>query len=51
MSNVKGPKKQLGKSCGKLKRKHPQGIQRIKNLHPQSLERMSAEQEEAQETE
>lgn len=46
---VKGPKKQLGHSCGKLKKSHPQGIKRTKTMHAQNLERMSVEQEAQQE--
>ena len=44
--NVRGPKQQLGKSCGKLKHRHPQSIKRTTTMHPQNLERMNAEQEE-----
>ena len=44
--NVRGPTKQLGKSCSKLKHRHPQNKKRICNLHPQNLERMSAKQED-----
>ena len=46
MTKIKGPKKQLAKSCSKLKKRHPQNKKRICNLHPQNLERMNAEQEE-----
>ena len=45
---ARGGKKQLGHSCGKLKkRKTPQGLDRVCNLHPQNLEVMHpTEQEE-----
>ena len=46
MAKVKGPKKQLAKSCSKLKKRHPQSIKRTTTMHPQNLERMNAEQEE-----
>ena len=44
--NVRGPKKQLGKSCSKLKKRHPQGIKRSINMHPQNLETMVRTKEE-----
>ena len=46
--NVRGPKKQLGKSCSKLKKRHPQGLKRTCNLHPQGLETMIPTQDEEQ---
>lgn len=48
MSKIKGPKKQLAKSCSKLKRRHPQGIKRTCNLHPQNLETLVPTKNEEQ---
>lgn len=44
--NVRGPKKQLGKSCSKLKHRHPQNLKRTCNLHPQDLETLLKQDEE-----
>ena len=46
MAKVKGPKKQLGHSCSKLKKRHPQGLKRTCNLHPQDLETLLKQDEE-----
>lgn len=46
MAKVKGPKKQLGKSCGKLKHRHPQSIKRTTTMHPQWLEKLLKQDEE-----
>ena len=46
--NVRGPKKQLGKSCSKLKKRHPQNIKRTCNLHPQNLETLLKHEDEEQ---
>ena len=51
MAKIKGPKKQLGKSCSKLKRRHPQGLKRTTTMHPEALERMSVIQEEQEQEE
>ena len=48
MTNVKGPKKQLGQSCSKLKKKHPQGLKRSCNMHPQGLETLLKQENEEQ---
>ena len=48
MTNVKGPKKQLAKSCSKLKKRHPQNIKRTTTMHPQNLETMIPTQNEEQ---
>ena len=44
--NVRGPKKQLGHSCSKLKKRHPQGLKRTCNMHPQNLETLLKQDEE-----
>lgn len=46
MAKIKGPKKQLGKSCSKLKHRHPQNLKRTCNLHPQDLETLLKQDEE-----
>ena len=48
---ARGPKKQLGHSCGKLKKSHPQSIKRTTTMHPEALERMSVIQEEQEQEE
>ena len=48
MSKIKGPKKQLAKSCSKLKKRHPQSIKRTTTMHPQGLETMIPTQNEEQ---
>ena len=48
MSKIKGPKKQLGKSCSKLKKRHPQNIKRTCNMHPQNLETLVPTKNEEQ---
>ena len=51
MTNVRGPKKQLAKSCAKCTKKHAQkGISR-KKKHAQGLQRFLTEQDLAQEQE
>ena len=51
MSKIKGPKKQLAKSCAKCTKKHAQkGISR-KKKHAQGLQRFLTEQDLAQEQE
>ena len=44
--NVKGKNKQFGKSCSKLKKRHPHNIKRTCNLHPQNLETLLKQDEE-----
>ena len=44
--NVKGKNKQFGKSCSKLKHRHPQNKKRTCNLHPQGLETLLKQDEE-----
>ena len=51
MTNVKGPKKQLGKSCSKLKKRHPQGLKRTCNMHPQNLETLLKQQQDEEQVE
>ena len=46
--NVKGKNKQFGKSCSKLKKRHPQGLKRTCNLHPQNLETLVPTKNEEQ---
>ena len=50
MANIKGPKKQLAKSCSKL-RKHAQKGMSRKKKHAQGLRRFLTEQDLAQEQE
>ena len=47
--NVRGPKKQLAKSCSKLKKRHPQGLKRTCNMHPQNLETLLKQEEKVEE--
>lgn len=49
--NVRGPKKQLGKSCSKLKHRHPQNIKRTCNMHPQNLETLLKQQQDEEQVE
>ena len=49
MAKIKGPKKQLAKSCSKLKKRHPQGLKRACNLHPQNLETLLKQDKQVEE--
>ena len=51
MTNVKGPKKQLAKSCAKCTKKHAQKGMSRKKKHAQGLQRFLTEQDLAQEQE
>ena len=46
--NVKGKSKQFGKSCSKLKKRHPQGLKRTCNMHPQNLGTLLKQEQEEQ---